>query len=106
MIIADRMCQQYGPVDKKTGRQTLFNKIHRVDVMNLVWGWLENNPDIKRFSLDSLRDYFGLSKENAHDALQDIKDTANIMIRFMKMQRKFAEKVHFEKAFADGKTYV
>ena len=106
LIIADRMCQQYGPVDKKTGRQTLFNRIHRVDVMNLVWGWLENNPDVKRFSLDSLRDYFGMSKENAHDALQDIKDTANIMIRFMKMQRKFAGKVHFEKAFADGKLYI
>ena len=101
MIIVDRMCEQFGPYDKERGQQTLFNKIHRVDVMPLVWGWLEDNKDIKSLSLDSLRDYFGMSKDNAHDALQDVKDTANLLIRFLKMQRKFASKVQFEKAFAD-----
>ena len=102
MIIVDRMCEQFGPYDKERGQQTLFNKIHKIDVMPLVWGWLENNQDIRSLSLDSLRDYFGMSKDNAHDALQDVKDTANLLIRFLKMQRKFASKVQFEKAFADG----
>ena len=102
MIIVDRMCEQFGPYDKDRRQQTLFNKIHKIDVMPLVWGWLENNKDVRSLSLDSLRDYFGMSKDNAHDALQDVKDTANLLIRFLKMQRKFASKVQFEKAFADG----
>ncbi len=59
--------------------------------------------------MDYMRDYFGMSqasKDNAHDALQDVKDTANIMIKFMKFQRTLVEKTKFEKAFADGSTYV
>ena len=53
-----------------------------------------------------MRDLFGISKENAHDALQDVKDTANLMIGFMKLHRRVAKKVTFEKAFADGKVHV
>ena len=64
MIIVDRMCEQFGPYDKERGQQTLFNKIHRIDVMPLVWGWLENNKEIRSLSLDSLRDYFGMAKDN------------------------------------------
>ena len=56
--------------------------------------------------MDSMRDLFGMSKENAHDALQDVKDTANLMIGFMKLYRRMAPKVKFEKAFADGKIHI
>ena len=102
MPIVQRMCQMYGPTDKKTGKQSLFNKIHRIDVMDNVWMWMENNADVKSLSMDSMRDLFGMSKENAHDALQDVKDTANLMIKFMKLHRRIAPKIKFEKAFADG----
>ena len=59
--------------------------------------------------MDYMRDYFGMSdhsKENAHDALQDVKDTANLMIKFLKLQRGLLKKVKFEKAFAKGEVYV
>ena len=46
------------------------------------------------------------SKENAHDALQDVKDTANLMIKFLKLQRSLLKKVKFERAFAKGDMYV
>ena len=104
--IVQRMCEKYGPVDKKTGQQTLFNKIHKVDMLDIVWMWMENNADVKSLSMDSMRDLFGISKENAHDALQDVKDTANLMIRFMKLHRRVAPKITFEKSFADGETYI
>ena len=106
MPIVQRMCELYGPIDKKTGKQTLFNKIHRIDVMDTVWMWMENNADVKSLSMDSMRDLFGISKENAHDALQDVKDTAHLMIRFMKLHRRVAPKITFEKSFADGETYL
>ena len=104
--IVQRLCEQYGPVDKKTGKQTLFNKIHKIDMLDTVWMWMENNPDVKSLSMDSMRDLLGMSKENAHDAMQDVKDTANLMIAFMKLHRRIAPKVKFEKAFADGNIHL
>ena len=104
--IVQRLCEQHGPVDKKTGKQTLFNKIHKIDMLDTVWMWMENNPDIKSLSMDSMRDLLGMSKENAHDAMQDVKDTANLMIAVMKLHRRIAPKVKFEKAFADGNIHL
>ena len=109
MPIVERMCQQYGPVDSKRGRQGIFNPIFTIDVMQHIYCWFENNQDVKGYGMDYMRVYFGMSqasKDNAHDALQDVKDTANIMIKFMKFQRTLIEKTRFEKAFADGNTYV
>ena len=106
MHIVERMCQQYGPTNKKTNEQGLFSKINKIDVMDIIWLWTENNPDIKSISMDSMRDWMGLSTENAHDALKDVKDTANILIRFMKFYRSMAPKTKFEKAFVDGKLFV
>ena len=108
MPIVQRICEEHGPTDKQ-GRQCMFNRIHKVDVMDMVWQWMENNPDVKSLSMDSMREYMGFpesSKEDAHDALQDVKDTANIMIRFFTFYRSLATKVKFEKAFADGNFYV
>ena len=106
MPIVERMCQLYGPKDEKTNSQKLFSKVNKIDVMDMVWLWMENNPDVKSISLDNMRTLMGMSGENSHDALQDVKDTANIMIRFMRLYRALAPKTQFEKAFADGKTYV
>jgi len=102
MIIAERLCKQYGPLDKKRKTQGIFHPIHRMDLMREVWMWTENNKDIRSISMDSIRDWLGMSKENAHDALQDVKDTAAVLIKFMKLYRYYAPKVQFEKAFANG----
>ena len=56
--------------------------------------------------MDSLRERMGLSSENAHDALQDVKDTANIFIKLQKSRRAVYRNMKFEKAFADGKLFV
>ena len=106
MIIVDRLCKAYGPYDKERQQQKLFNKIYKVDMMDNMFMWTEGDPSIKSFSMDSLRDRMGLSKENAHDALQDVKDTANIMIKFMKTHRAVYRNLTIDKAFADGELYV
>ena len=106
MIIVDRLCKAYGPYDKERQQQTLFNKIYKVDMMDNMFMWTEGDPSIKSISMDSLRDRMGLSKENAHDALQDVKDTANIMIKFMKTHRAVYRNLTIDKAFADGELYV
>jgi DNA polymerase III epsilon subunit-like protein len=106
MIIANRMCEQYGSYDKVRQQQKIFNKIYKVDMMDNMFMWTEGDPSIKSISMDSLRDRMGLSKENAHDALQDVKDTANIMIKFMKTHRAVYRNLKIDKAFADGELYV
>ena len=78
-----------------------------MDLMQHIYCWFENNADVgNSYSMDFMRDYFGMSKDNAHDALQDVKDTANILIKFLKMQRNLSKKIKFEKAFASGELYV
>tara|TARA_R110002110_G_scaffold16785_1_gene72215 strand:+ start:3629 stop:4306 length:678 start_codon:yes stop_codon:yes gene_type:complete len=106
MIIVNRLCKAYGPYDKEREQQKLFNKIYKVDMMDNMFMWTEGDPSIKSISMDSLRDRMGLSKDNAHDALQDVKDTANIMIKFMKTHRAVYRNLKIDQAFADGELYV
>lgn len=108
MPIVQRMCELYGPLDKKN-RQDLFSPIWKIDLMDLVFTWTENNPDIKSRSLTSIVEFLGMPNgnlENAHDALQDVKNTANILIKFLSYHRSLASKTKFEKAFAKQELYI
>jgi DNA polymerase III epsilon subunit-like protein len=106
MIIVDRLCKEYGPWDKEREKQKLFSRVYKFDIMDNVFAWTEGDPSIKSISMDSLRGIMGLSMENAHDALQDVKDSANIFIKLMKTHRAVYQNMKFEKAFADGNLYV
>ena len=106
MKIVDRLCKEYGPYDDKRESQKLFHQIYKIDVMDDVWLWTEGDPDVKSISMDSLRERMGLSSENSHDALQDVKDTANIFIKLQRSRRAVYRNMKFEKAFGDGKLYV
>jgi len=106
MHIVNRLCKEYGPWDDKRQQQKLFHQIYKIDVMDDVWLWTEGDPNVKSISMDSLRERMGLSSDNAHDALQDVKDTANIFIKLQKSRRAVYRNMQFEKAFADGKLFV
>lgn len=106
MIIINRLCQQFGPWDKGKDQQKLFSKVYKVDLMDNVFMWTEGDPSFKSISMDSLRERMGLSSENSHDALQDVKDTANIFIKLLKTHRAVYQNIKFEKAFASGELYV
>lgn len=98
LTIINRLSRKYKTVNKED-RTDLFYPRDVIDVMNILFYWFENNNELKNYTLDNLRDYLGLSKENAHDALQDVKDTAEILIRFMKLFRSLAPKIKFRNAF-------
>jgi DNA polymerase III epsilon subunit-like protein len=106
MYIVDRLCKEFGPWDDKKQCQSLFHQIYKIDMMDNMFMWTEGDPEVKSISMDSIRERMGLSKDNAHDALQDVKDTANIMIKFMKTHRAVYRNLKIEKAFADGELYV
>jgi DNA polymerase III epsilon subunit-like protein len=96
--IIDRLSQKYDNTNKEN-TSNLFYPRDVVDVMNLIFFWFESNSDLKSYTMDSLRDYFGISKDGAHDAIKDVKDTADIMIRFMKLHRNVSSKVKFKNSF-------
>jgi DNA polymerase III epsilon subunit-like protein len=97
--IIDRLSKKYGDTNKE-GSTNIFFQRDVLDVMNLVFYWFEQNNDLKSYSMDNLRDYLGINKEGAHDALKDVKDCAEILIRFMKLHRNLGQKVKFKGSFS------
>lgn len=106
LIIVNRLCKEFGPWDKEKEQQKLFSKVYKIDIMDSVFAWTESDPSVKSISMDSLRERMGLSFEKAHDALQDVKDEANIFIKIMKTHRAVYQNMNFDKAFANGDLYV
>ena len=96
--IINRLGIKYGNVNKE-GNANLFFPRDVIDLMNLVFYWFEHNNDLKSYTLDSVRDYFGISKDGAHDAIKDVKDTAEILIRFMRLHRNLSNKIKFKDSF-------
>ncbi len=96
--IVDRLSKKYGNVNKEQTTDIFYPR-DVVDVMNLIFYWFEHNSDLKSYTLDSLREYFGIDKTGAHDAIKDVKDTAEIMIRFLRLHRNLASKIKFKDSF-------
>lgn len=96
--IIDRLSHKYKNTNKEN-RSDLFYPRDTVDLINLIFYWFENSNDIKNYTLDTIRDYLGIDKTGAHDALKDVKDTANIMIRFLKLHRNLSKKIKFKNSF-------
>lgn len=95
-IIIQRLATRFGNINSEGG-QNLFYSRDGFDVMKLISYFFENNNDVTSISLDNMRDYFGLSRENGHDALQDVKQTAELLIRFLKLSRSL--QIKFKGAF-------
>ena len=95
MRIIERLSTKYNNLNKEK-RSSLFYPRDVIDLMNMIFYWFEGNNELKNYTLDNLRGYFGISTEGAHDALKDVRDTAEILIRFMKLHRSVSSKVKFK----------
>lgn len=96
--IINRLSNKYKTVEPKENISSLFYPRDVLDIMNLIFYWFESS-NLKSYSLDNIRDYLGISKDGAHDALKDVQDCAKILIRFLRLHRKLAEKVTFKGSF-------
>jgi len=97
--IVQRLSTKYKNVNKE-GNSSLFHPRDTIDLMNLVFYWFENNNNVKSYALDNMREYLGIDKTGAHDALKDVKDCAGMLIRFLKLHRNLAQKIKFENSFS------
>ena len=98
MKIIERLSTKYNNLNKEK-RSSLFYPRDVIDLMNMIFYWFEGNNELKNYTLDNLRGYFGISAEGSHDALKDVRDTAEILIRFMKLHRNVSSKVKFKGSF-------
>lgn len=98
--IINRLSVKYKTIETKENISSLFYPRDVLDIMNLVFYWFESS-DLKSYSLDTIRDYLGISKEGAHDALKDVQDCANILIRFLRLHRRLGAKVNFKGSFVN-----
>ena len=83
-------------VNAKYGIKDMFYHRDAVNVQFLVWyhlHYLRDRP--KDYKMDTLRSYFEIPNDDAHDALFDVRTTAAIFRRFFGWQRKVSNKMNF-----------
>jgi DNA polymerase III epsilon subunit-like protein len=105
MVIVQRLCEQYKILDKE-GKQGIFNNVYTHDVLQLVSYWFNGQKEPTKYNMDAMRDYFGIDKTGAHDALKDVYDTAAILQRFMNLARNLQHpdkkpKIKFRDSFRE-----
>lgn len=96
--IVNRLCEVFGP--KYKGKAGVFYPRDIFDLKYLCAYWFESLKDPKDYSMDTLRDFFGLPSEGAHEALKDVYDTTKMLITFLNLSRKLikAHEIKFEGA--------
>jgi len=96
--LVERYCKKYKMVGED-GRPKIFNPRTTLDTLHICFMWFENMVEPERLSMDILRDYFGISKQGSHEAQNDVSVAAELIIRFLKVYRRYAPKVGFKGSF-------
>lgn len=99
--IIDRLSQKHGNYTKN-GESDIFAPRDTIDLMLMIYPWMAHVDEVKSISLDNLRKFFGISTDNAHDALKDVSDCAQILMRFWKLHKTLAGKITFKDAFKNN----
>lgn len=71
---------------KKEKTVLFYRRAFDIDIDLFLW--LESQKEPTDLRMDTLRPYFGLSSENGHNAMVDVKQTAEIFFRFLKLRRR------------------
>jgi DNA polymerase III epsilon subunit-like protein len=86
---------------KKKDKTVLFSRRTQLDLEDLIFLWFENSKELPDGKMDTLRDYFGMSREGAHDALVDVRQTGALLMRFLKLHRELARRTT-----SDGRPFI
>lgn len=97
-IIADRLNRKH-KVKEYKGQPLLFNRLMSIDLKIILFMWFEGNNELQNYKMDTLRGYFGISKEGAHDALIDVQQCGEVIIKFLSLHRRLFPSIPFKGAF-------
>lgn len=84
MKIVNHLNLLHGPKKDKT---TLFHQVKVFDLMQIFGMWFEDEKEPSSWSMDSMRDFFGIPKEGSHRAEVDIEHEGWMLIKFLKLAR-------------------
>ncbi len=78
----------------KKEKTVLFHERKQVDLEDQIFQWFEGEnlfckdcPEFPNEKMDTLLDYFGISRDGAHDALVDVRNTGKLITKFLKLHR-------------------
>lgn len=77
----------------KREKTVLFNSRRELELEDIIFMWFENEKEPEKEGMDTLREFFGISKEGAHSALVDVRQTGALVMRFLKLHRTFQAKL-------------
>lgn len=100
--IMNRIAKKYGDYDEKQQSIKLFYPRDKIDLMNIFFLWFENTPEINSYSMDKMRQYFGISTEGSHEAMKDVIDTADLIRRFLYIHRSVGQNITFKGAIKNN----
>lgn len=78
---------------KNKEKTLLFNRRQQVDLEDFIFAWFEHDPELPNMKMDTLREYFGMSGEGAHDALVDVRQTGELLVKFLKLKRDLRKRL-------------
>ncbi len=84
--IAERLCRTYS-FTSKSGRPNLFHPRTVIELEEILFWWFEDSDELENLKMDTLRPYFGFSKDGAHSAMVDVRQTAELIVRLLKLHR-------------------
>lgn len=86
--ICRRLCSNYGPKPEQN-EIPLYHPFQKIDILELVISMFNNHQMSKsnRVNFDTVREYMGYKKEGAHNAMIDVIQSADLLIRFLKLFR-------------------
>lgn len=99
MHIVERLCAQYGMTDKN-GEQNLFNQYYRLDLEHDLYRWFGHCDELPNMKMDTIRKYMGMSTENAHHAMKDVKQESALVIKYLELYRNLFGRISFKDCFA------
>ena len=91
--IARRLAQKYET-------KLPFSEVSKIDMMDILFMWFENLSEPSSMKLDVFRKFFEMRPAQAHEALSDTIDEAELMVKFMKFHRRQSSVDKFKGAFA------
>ena len=87
IMVAHNVIFDWNFLDKAFTETGVENSLHyhKLDTISIAFAKLYKNPEIQRFSLKALCEYFGIENKKAHSALSDTRATYELFIKLMEL---------------------
>lgn len=87
IFVAHNLTFDYSFIDKAFKTTGVENKMFypKIDTISVAYAKLHNNPQVEKFRLQKLCEYFGITNERAHTALADARATFLVYEKMMNL---------------------